>query len=118
LPLSATGNRRESFSSARGLFGSWVLAACVLGGCVLGDCVLGDRVLGGVAAAEESAPDGGKLTFGRNVLPILEKHCLKCHGEGAKKADLDLRSVQGALKGGESGEPAVVPGQAEKSPLL
>ena len=100
--MSARAHRPASLAKRCRLFGLLVVVCA----------------LTGVAAGEESVPAGGKLTFGRNVLPILEKHCLKCHGEGAQKADLDLRSVQGALKGGESGEPAIVPGQADKSHLV
>jgi hypothetical protein len=51
---------------------------------------------------------------------ILRERCLPCHGGEAKKirGAYDLRTRAGLLRGGESGTPAVVPGQPEASPLL
>src|SRR6516225_5555021 len=54
--------------------------------------------------------------FEKDVLPILSAHCIKCHGEQAKKSGLDLRSVTAMLKGGTSG-PVLVKGHADKSLL-
>jgi hypothetical protein len=54
--------------------------------------------------------------FEKEVLPILSAHCLKCHGEQAKKSGLDLRTVTAMLKGGTSG-PVLVKGHADKSLL-
>jgi Protein of unknown function (DUF1553)/Protein of unknown function (DUF1549)/Planctomycete cytochrome C len=59
-----------------------------------------------------------KLTFERAIVPIVQKHCWKCHGEGARRAGLDLRTLAGILKGGESGEPTIVPGKAQASHLF
>lgn len=56
--------------------------------------------------------------FARDVLPILQKSCLACHEGDKPKGGLDLRNVAGLLKGGQSGEAAVVPGKPEASPLL
>ena len=54
------------------------------------------------------------------VRAILAAKCLACHGSDAKdlKGKFDLRTRESALRGGESGEPAIVPGQPDKSPLL
>src|SRR5262245_15667018 len=54
------------------------------------------------------------------VRAILAAKCLACHGNDPKelKGDYDLRSRAAALKGGESGEAAIVPGEPDKSPLL
>jgi mono/diheme cytochrome c family protein len=69
-----------------------------------------------VRAGEAKAP-ADRLTFERDVRPILKTHCFQCHGEeGKAKASLDLRLVRSILKGGESGE-AVVAGQHEESLL-
>jgi hypothetical protein len=52
----------------------------------------------------------------RDVLPILAKQCMGCHGGLKKEGKLDLRTVAAMLKGGESG-PAVKPGSIEQSIL-
>ena len=53
------------------------------------------------------------------VRAIFTAKCLACHGNDAKelKGDYDLRTREAAIKGGESGEAAIVPGHPEKSPL-
>jgi hypothetical protein len=57
--------------------------------------------------------------FLKRVLPLLQEKCLACHGNHKKKLQgkLDLRTRAGMRTGGQSGQPALVPGQAEKSPL-
>ncbi|HMC65208.1 MAG TPA: DUF1549 domain-containing protein, partial [Gemmataceae bacterium] len=68
-------------------------------------------------AVDSSAADKPvQPLFEKDVLPILESKCLRCHGKDLQKADLDLRSKTGLLKGGESG-PAVSPGSPEDSLL-
>ncbi|MGH7171374.1 MAG: c-type cytochrome domain-containing protein [Gemmataceae bacterium] len=56
------------------------------------------------------------LLFETDVLPLLQAKCLRCHGDKAKKAELDLRTRAGILKGGESGA-VVQPGKPQESPL-
>jgi mono/diheme cytochrome c family protein len=70
------------------------------------------------AFSAHSADDAEQL-FVRRIQPLFAEKCLGCHGDDTQKikADYDMRSLASALKGGESGAPAIVPGQAEKSPL-
>src|SRR4051795_1619512 len=44
-----------------------------------------------------------KVTFQEHILPLVQANCAKCHNDDKKKADLDLTSYQGALKGSGSG---------------
>ncbi len=62
------------------------------------------------------APDSPNPVFSKDVLPILEQKCFQCHGDGQKVSDLDLSSPAGMLQGGVHG-PALVPGDAQQSPL-
>jgi hypothetical protein len=57
--------------------------------------------------------------FAERLLPLLKEKCLACHGNDEKKlhGKLDLRTRAAMLQGGESGQPALVPGQPEKSLL-
>ncbi|MEX2579303.1 MAG: DUF1553 domain-containing protein [Verrucomicrobiales bacterium] len=51
------------------------------------------------------------------VVALLESECYRCHGEKSK-GDLKLDSREAALAAGESGLPAVVPGDPDESELL
>jgi WD40 repeat protein len=44
-----------------------------------------------------------KINYTEHILPLVEANCAKCHNSDKKKADLDLTSYQGALKGSGSG---------------
>jgi len=57
-----------------------------------------------------------KITYQDQVLPLIEANCAKCHNSDKKKADLDLTSFQGALKGSGSG-PIVLSGNPDGSKL-
>lgn len=58
--------------------------------------------------------------FVRRIQPLLHEKCLACHGqdEAKIKGGYDMRTLQGLLKGGDSEEPSLVPGNPEASPLL
>ncbi|MCE9566499.1 MAG: PSD1 and planctomycete cytochrome C domain-containing protein [Planctomycetes bacterium] len=55
-------------------------------------------------------------TFEGDVLPVLNTHCLQCHGGVHQKNGLDLRTLPSVLKGGKSGS-VVVPGKPYESLL-
>jgi hypothetical protein len=62
---------------------------------------------------------GGRVVdFTRDVDPVLERSCIKCHSGEKPKARFSITSREALLKGGRSGEPAVVPGQGGDSQLV
>src|SRR2546423_13908443 len=76
-----------------------------------------------VAAA---APDLSKLppasdkqgvTYAKDIRPILEASCFRCHGGDKHRGDLHLDSLEGVLQGGEDGK-VVMPGNSKESPLV
>ena len=69
---------------------------------------------GGLIALSQASADIPLLES--DVLPLLQKNCMECHGGLKQKGRLDLRTLPGILKGGESG-PAVVKGKPEESEL-
>jgi len=73
-------------------------------------------------AAEQSAKpvSESERLFADQVEPLFARKCGGCHGTTAKeiKGEFDMRSRAGLLAGGESGEASIVPGDAEKSPLI
>lgn len=55
--------------------------------------------------------------FDRDIRPLLQKHCIECHGEKKQKGELRLDAKVHAFKGGHDG-PAIVVGKADASPLF
>ncbi|MDB5348788.1 MAG: putative rane protein [Planctomycetota bacterium] len=55
-------------------------------------------------------------SFKTEIQPLLQSKCVRCHGEKSLKADLDLSTFKGIVKGGESG-PVIVTGKPDESPL-
>src|SRR5262245_33044232 len=60
---------------------------------------------------------GREIDFAKEIQPILERSCLKCHGPEKAKRKLVLNTRASALKGGENG-PDIIPGASAKSPLI
>lgn len=58
------------------------------------------------------------VEYVREVRPILQQHCYECHGPENQKSGyrLDVREI--AIRGGDSGQPAIVPHNASASPLI
>ena len=59
----------------------------------------------------------GLAIFQKEIAPLMKEHCVKCHGGEKTKADLDLVTREGLLKGGENGV-AVVPFSAAESKVM
>ena len=71
-----------------------------------------------VSAAEPSgSEDDRRVTFERDVAPILNSRCLKCHGGESRESGFDVRRRFSIVRGGDSG-PAMVPGQPKQSLLI
>ena len=67
--------------------------------------------LGTLAAHGET-----KVDFAKDIQPILQQSCVKCHGAEKQKSKLRLDSREAALKGGKGGT-SLVPSTADKSEL-
>src|SRR3954465_11809672 len=71
------------------------------------------------APAPDSSSAQGEF-FEKKIRPLLIENCYKCHSSTSEKlkGSLKLDSREAALKGGESGKPAITPGDREKSLLI
>jgi hypothetical protein len=74
------------------------------------------------ARGAEASKEGVEF-FEKNIRPVLSESCFKCHSAEAKankklKSKFYADSMEGLKKGGESGNPAIVPGDPEKSALI
>src|ERR1043166_7949038 len=57
------------------------------------------------------------INFSKEIKPIFEASCIKCHGRGRDKGDFQIDSRETLLKGGGSG-PAIVVGKSAESYLI
>lgn len=67
-------------------------------------------------AALSALSFGEEPNFGKQIAPVIAKHCLECHSSGNPEGGLDLSNKRAAFKGGESGD-AIVVGNAGESLL-
>lgn len=63
----------------------------------------------------EMAP--AKLSFSTDIRPLLQKHCVNCHHDGALMGDLKLQNRAAAFAPRAKG-PVIIPGEPENSPLF
>lgn len=68
------------------------------------------------ASRADDAPNPAALAAGAQAL--LKSRCYECHGARTQKSGLRLDGREAALKGGESGDPAIIPGKGADSPLV
>ena len=59
----------------------------------------------------------GPISFSKDIQPIFETSCWKCHGASLQMSKLDLRTRDSAIEGGEHGA-ALVPGKSSESRLF
>lgn len=59
-----------------------------------------------------------KVDFSTQVKPIINNHCIACHGGVKRNANFSLLFREDALDTAESGKPAIVPGDPEHSELI
>ena len=64
------------------------------------------------------ATQAASVSFKNDVVPILERHCFKCHRGKAAEAGLNLTTHAGILKGGDYAGACVVPGEPDQSAIV
>jgi hypothetical protein len=73
-----------------------------------------------LTACDDSGKDQQKISYSKQVIPILQKHCLECHvpGEpGQQASGLDMSTHQSLMKGTRFG-PVIKPGDSLSSTLV
>ena len=63
-------------------------------------------------------PAGDSILFDRDVRPIFEQSCFRCHGPEKPKSDFRLDNRAEALKGGDDNTNDIVPGRSDQSKLI
>ena len=62
-------------------------------------------------------PSASPIQFARDIQPILQNSCVKCHGRGKAKGGFQIDTRATFLKGGDSGL-AVIEGKSGESLLI
>ena len=73
-------------------------------------------LLAAAVLGSEAVRGAETIDFNRQIKPILEKSCLRCHGPKKPHGKLNLESRESAFKGGKEG-PGIVPGKPDKSSI-
>jgi ankyrin repeat protein len=89
---------------------------------IASSCLMNAVLLLALAAAimpEAAGQDSvNKVSFSGEIKPLIERSCLGCHGGDLPKGRFSVDNRESILKGGSSGEPAVLIGDSERSPLV
>lgn len=64
-------------------------------------------------ASQLPAAVNQQVDFAKDIKPLLESSCVKCHAKGKAKGDFSLETRAAFLKGGETGPGAIVGKSAE-----
>jgi hypothetical protein len=57
------------------------------------------------------------VTFEKDIHPIFDENCVRCHGDQRPKANLRLDNLEGVMKGSKDGK-VLVAGHSEQSGLV
>jgi hypothetical protein len=58
-----------------------------------------------------------EVDFKKDIAPVLETSCVKCHNPEKKKGKLDMTTKEAFMKGGGDGK-IVEPGKADESEMI
>ena len=58
--------------------------------------------------AKLPSPAEHSISFARELSPLLEKSCTKCHGKGKDKGGFSIETREKLLAGGDSGTAVVI----------
>ncbi len=68
--------------------------------------------------AAPAAKPAATVSYFRDIRPIFQVHCQGCHQPAKAMGEFVMTARDGLLKGGESGQAAIVPGKPDESYLL
>ena len=94
---------------------AWRVAIASLGGLLLAACQA--AFAQNVDVSKLPAPVARPVSFVKDIQPILEQSCLKCHNAEVSMSGLRLDSREHALKGGDLGID-ILPGKGDRSRLI
>ena len=71
------------------------------------------------SGSSEQAPKPEEIvSFDKDIKPVFQKRCFACHNAQTNRSGLSLETVEAILAGGNKNGPAVIPRNADDSPLI
>jgi len=104
----------RSDRSQRRLF-TKLAATLLVTGALLGPNAFADDAAEKTPASEPAAK---AISYDNDVLPIFRKACLGCHQSGKRMGDYLMTDFAALVRGGETGQAAIVPGDVNASYLI
>ncbi|MEZ6043263.1 MAG: DUF1553 domain-containing protein [Planctomycetaceae bacterium] len=100
------------FKLSRGLILAWILLADAAA------LFPGSARASGQPLITDDGEEDAEVFFETHVRPVLAGHCIQCHGPEKQSGGLRLDSAESIRRPGESGLPAVLPGDVAASHLI
>ena len=75
-------------------------------------------ILSGIIAVFTFSTHRNQVDFSTQVKPIFNKKCISCHGGVKKQGGFSLLFEEEALAATESGKPAIIPGDPDRSEMI
>ena len=69
-------------------------------------------------APEADGSGSDNVSYHRDIRPIFQAYCHGCHQPAKQSGGYEMTEYERLVKGGESGQPAIVPGQPDASNLV
>ena len=116
--MSSMNNRPMSSGRLPQGFGGSIRTLVAAAFCLCALALLAAEKVEWDASKLPPASDKKGLTYEKDIKPLLEKSCVKCHSGEKPKSKYRMDGLASVIKGGESGEAAIIPGNSAKSPLV
>ncbi len=68
--------------------------------------------------SKKKKDEPAKISYDKDIQPLLTRYCTTCHSGAKPKGGFQLTERAALLRGGARGQPAVVPGNPDASPLI
>ncbi len=69
-------------------------------------------------SSSDTTTPPAEIVFARDIQPILQRRCIDCHGPDKAKSNIRVDQRATLIRGGDSGLPAIVPGNPKQSHIL
>ena len=71
-----------------------------------------------IKVRELDPAEAAKVSYTRQIKPILVDNCLECHSPKDHKGGLDATTVASLIQGGKKAAPALIPGKPDQSAVV